>query len=73
MVDEIHYYFFLKENQTFYHKTVTFYMMKLEQENAQARDQEADEVGWFDYGEAMRRLSYLNEKKVLKKAQGLMR
>jgi len=72
-LDEIHYYFFLKENKTFYHKTVTFYLMKLIEENAQPRDQEADAVAWFDLGEATRRLSYLNEKKTLKKAQGLLR
>jgi 8-oxo-dGTP diphosphatase len=69
MIDEIHYYFFLNENQTYYHKTVTFYVMKILEENSQQRDQEADEVSWFDFPEALRKLSYLNEKKILKKAQ----
>lgn len=44
MIDEIHYYFFLDENQTYYHKTVTFYVMRVTKEHAQQRDQEADEV-----------------------------
>ncbi len=72
-LDEIHYYFFLKETQTFYHKTVTFFLMELLQENAQPRDEEADEVRWFEVGEAKRRLSYINEKKVLKKADSLLK
>ena len=42
------------------------------QENAQERDQENDFVNWIDMGEAIKKLSYINEKKVLKKAQGLM-
>lgn len=71
-VDEIHYYFFLNENQTYYHKTVTFFVMKLELENARPRDEEADDVGWFDFPEALRKLSYLNEKKILKKAQKMI-
>lgn len=72
MIDEIHYYFFLNENQTYYHKTVTFYVMKITQENARPRDQEADEVAWFEFPEALRKLSYLNEKKILKKAQRMV-
>ncbi|MBS2038650.1 NUDIX hydrolase [bacterium] len=71
-IDEIHYYFFLNENQTYYHKTVTFYVMRVTTENAQQRDQEADEVAWFDFPEALRKLSYLNEKKILKKAQRMV-
>lgn len=71
-IDEIHYYFFLSENQTYYHKTVNFFVMKVLQENHQPRDQEADEVSWFEFPEALRRLSYLNEKKILKKAQRMI-
>lgn len=69
IIDEIHYYFFLNENQTYYHKTVKFYIMRVLEENSQQRDEEADDVAWFDFPEAMRKLSYLNEKKILKKAQ----
>ena len=72
LIDEIHYEFFLNENQTYYHKTVSFFVLKLVEENAQPRDQEADEVGWFEFSDALRRLSYLNEKKILKKAQKLL-
>lgn len=72
-LDTIEYYFFLKENNTFYHKTVTFFLMKLTKENAQERDQEADSVGWYDAGVAKKKLSYLNEKKILAKAESLLK
>jgi 8-oxo-dGTP pyrophosphatase MutT (NUDIX family) len=72
LLDEISYVFFLKESGTLYHKKVTFFLMKLIQENAQERDQENDFVNWVDMGEAIKKLSYINEKKVLKRAQGLM-
>lgn len=72
-LDEINYYFFLKENKTFYHKTVTFFLMRLVEEDARERDQEADSVRWFDIGEARKRLSYLNEKKVLQKAESIIK
>lgn len=72
-LDVIEYYFFLKENSTFYHKTVTFFLMRLVQEDAQQRDEEADSVGWYDVGVAKKKLSYLNEKKILGKAESLLK
>lgn len=72
-LDEIDYDFYWKENRTLYHKRVTFYLMPLEQESAGIRDDEADAVGWFPFGEALRRLSYLNEKEVLRQAQQILR
>jgi 8-oxo-dGTP diphosphatase len=72
-LDAIEYYFFLKENSTFYHKTVTFFLMRLIEEDAQPRDQEADSVGWYDVGVAKKKLSYLNEKKILGKAESLLK
>jgi 8-oxo-dGTP diphosphatase len=70
---EIEYYFFLKETQTLYHKFVFFYLMQLVEENATPRDGEADEVAWFEISEAYRKLSYINEKNALKKAQKILR
>ena len=72
-LDVIEYYFFLKENNTFYHKTVTFFLMKLENEDVQPRDEAADSVGWYDAGVAKKKLSYLNEKKILSKAESLLK
>jgi 8-oxo-dGTP pyrophosphatase MutT (NUDIX family) len=72
-IDEIDYHFYWKDNNTLYHKIVTFYLMPLRTENAQPRDSEADEVAWCHPGEAFRRLSYLNEKEIVRKAQRLLR
>ncbi|MBI2251693.1 MAG: NUDIX domain-containing protein [Armatimonadetes bacterium] len=70
-IDEINYYFHLRENDVVYHKYVYFYLMPLIKENAYQRDQEADEVSWFTLGEAQKKLSFLNEKNVIRKARHL--
>ncbi len=72
-IDQIHYDFYWKENRTLYHKVVAFFLMPLVQEDAGPRDDEADAVAWFTLGEAWRRLSYLNEKRILRQAQGILR
>lgn len=72
-IDEIDYYFYWKENRTLYHKLVSFYLMPLVAESVGERDGEADAVGWFSLGEAWRKLSYLNEKEILRQAQRILR
>lgn len=72
-IDEIDYYFYWKENRTLYHKLVSFYLMPLVEESVRERDGEADAVGWFTMGEAWRKLSYLNEKEILRQAQRILR
>lgn len=72
-IDEIDYYFYWKENRTLYHKLVSFFLMPLVREGAGPRDGEADAVGWFTMGEAWRKLSYLNEKEILRQAQRILR
>jgi ribonuclease HI/8-oxo-dGTP pyrophosphatase MutT (NUDIX family) len=67
-IDEVNYYFFWKDNETFYHKFVYFYLMALIEENAQERDQEADAVIWVTPREAYKMVTYINEKEVIKKA-----
>ena len=72
-LDEIHYYFLVRETQTLYSKRVTFFLLKLLEENAQPRDNENDSVVWLESSEAVRRLSYLNEKKIIKLAMGILK
>lgn len=67
-IDEIDYHFFWKESDTFYHKFVYFYIMRLVEENVRKRDQEADAVRWVTPEEAYSMLTYINEKDVMKKA-----
>jgi 8-oxo-dGTP pyrophosphatase MutT (NUDIX family)/ribonuclease HI len=68
-IDEIQYFFYWRENNTFYHKFVYFYLMPLVEENAVQKDLEADAVKWVTPGEAYSMLTYINEKEVMRKAR----
>jgi 8-oxo-dGTP diphosphatase len=72
-IDEISYYFYWKDANVFYHKTVYFYLMPVIQENYCLRDKEADEVVWLTLGEAYKKLTYINEKEILRKAQKILK
>ena len=72
-VAEINYYFHWKENNTVYHKRVHFFLMSLVNDSPGPRDSEVDDVQWFFLGDAKKKLTYLNEKNVLGKAEGLLR
>jgi 8-oxo-dGTP diphosphatase len=69
LLDQIDYNFYWKDNNTFYHKYVFFYLMALEKENAGVRDTEAEAVAWLSPGEALSRATYLNEREIIKKSQ----
>jgi len=71
-IDEISYYFYWKDANIFYHKTVYFFLMPLMVEDYCPRDTEADDVIWLTLGEAYRKLTYINEKEILKKAQKIL-
>ena len=72
-IDEINYYFYWKDANVLYHKTVYFYLMPVIQENFCPRDSEADRVIWLTLGEAFKRLTYINEKEILKKAHKILK
>ncbi|MDQ7822183.1 MAG: NUDIX domain-containing protein [Candidatus Eremiobacteraeota bacterium] len=71
-IDEISYHFYWKEANVFYHKTVYFFLMPVIQENFYPRDGEVDDVIWLTLGEAYKKLTYLNEKEILRKAQKIL-
>ncbi|HEY3998704.1 MAG TPA: NUDIX domain-containing protein [Candidatus Xenobia bacterium] len=70
---DIDYWFYWKDNNTLYHKTVTFFLMRLVEENAAQPDGEADQVAWFPLAEAWEKLTYPNEKDVLRRGQTWLR
>ena len=72
ILDQISYYFYVKEENVLYHKTVYFFLMPLLEENFCTPDGEASSIVWITPGEAYKRLSYLNEKDVLRKAQKIL-
>ncbi len=71
-IGEVNYEFTWKANRTHYHKTVTFFLMSLLEENAQARDLEADAAEWFDVDDASMRLTHDNEREVVELARDLL-
>lgn len=70
---DIDYWFYWKENNTLYHKTVSFFLMPLIAENREAPDGEADDIRWFTLAEAWQQLTYPNERDVLRQAQSILR
>jgi 8-oxo-dGTP diphosphatase len=72
-IDAIDYYFFWKDTNTLYHKVVYFYLMPLETEGLVPKDSEADAVAWFTLGDAYRKLTYLNEKEIIRQAQRILK
>ena len=53
-------------------KTVHFYLMQVVGGDTANHDGEYDVVEWFPIGEALRRLSYPNEARVVDKAQQVL-
>jgi len=61
-------YFFVKDGQKIF-KTVVFYLMRYIQEKFGESDWETEAIDWLPYDEALERLSFKNEKKILEKAE----
>lgn len=64
-VNDIHYHFFVKAENAIYHKTASFFLLELLEENACKPDSEAYQIAWLDPKTARNKLSYRNEKKIL--------
>jgi len=72
-IDQIDYFFYWKDANTLYHKIVHFYLMPLVAEESVVKDSEADAVAWFTLGEAYKKLTYLNEKEIIRQAQRILK
>ncbi len=68
----ISYWYFLKNNMVKVHKTVHFYLMKFISGNTDDHDHEVDESRWFPISEAIKALSYKNERDIMIKAKELI-
>lgn len=69
-IGKIH-YDFIKEKHFF--KTVHFYLLKFVEGSTDAHDFEADSVKWFPISEGLQILTYPNEKRMLEKANEILR
>ena len=69
-LDQIHYWFVWGGVR--HSKTVHFYLMQMVGGDTNNHDGEYDVVEWFPIGEALRRLSYPNEARVVDRAQQVL-
>ena len=61
-------YWYYREGRRIY-KTVHFFLMEAVRENMEQRDNEMDEVHWFNLEDAIRKISYRNERDILERAK----
>ena len=52
-----------------YHKFVHYYLLRYTSGDTADHDHEVNEARWFDMNEAIERLAFKNEKKVVRQAQ----
>lgn len=69
-IGKIH-YDFIKEKH--FYKTVHFFLLKYITGSTDDHDFEVDKVKWFPISEGLRILTYPNEKRILKKANAMLR
>jgi 8-oxo-dGTP pyrophosphatase MutT (NUDIX family) len=69
-IGEINYNFFRGKR---FLKTVHFFLLKYVEGSVSNHDFEADRVKWFPISEAFQVLTYVNERKILKKAEEMLR
>jgi 8-oxo-dGTP pyrophosphatase MutT (NUDIX family) len=60
-------YWYYREGRRIY-KTVHFFLMEAVRENRKQRDSEMDEVRWFNLEDAVKKISYRNERDILERA-----
>lgn len=61
----IDYWFVWKPDEVRYHKYVHYFLMAYEGNPPAARDEEAEEVVWLPFGEALDRLTHPNERRLV--------
>lgn len=64
----IDYWFVWRDEHVRYHKFVHYYLMRPRGGTLEARDDEADEVGWLPVEEALRTLAYDNERRLVERS-----
>ena len=70
---DIEYWYFSKEDQTKYHKSVHFYLIEYKGGSIEDHDWEVEEVRCFPIDEAIKVLSYKSEKEIMEKAKIYLR
>jgi 8-oxo-dGTP pyrophosphatase MutT (NUDIX family) len=73
-IDKVEYWYFWNEDgrRVRYHKFVYFYLLRYKSGDVRDHDREVNEARWVEIDEAIELLAFDSEKKVLKKAKGMM-
>ncbi len=69
-IGEVSYSFFRKQR---YFKTVHFYLLRFVGGSMEAHDSEMERVKWFPIADAIKVLTYVNEKKIMNKASEILK
>jgi len=70
---EIQYWYHSREDHMRIHKTVHFYLLQFHGGDERRHDREVDAVQWYTLEEALEKLTYENERKILEKAIPLIK
>lgn len=68
----IQYRFYSKEDRSHVRKTVHFYLMSYLEGDTRNHDHEVEEARWFELSDALARLTYPTERRILEKARELI-
>ena len=67
----ITYWFIVKEERVRFFKTVHFYLMRYVSGRTEDHDDEVEQAAWFPINQALRRLTYANERTIALRAKRL--
>ena len=71
-IGKISYWYFSKDENVKFNKTVYFYLMEYKSGSTDAHDREVDEAQWFLIDEAINQLTYKGEKEISRKVKEMI-
>jgi ADP-ribose pyrophosphatase YjhB (NUDIX family) len=71
-LDSIEYWFFSREDKVRIHKVVHFFLVRFVSGDTSHHDHEVAEAAWFDLESALDRMTYPNERQIVRKAMALL-
>lgn len=67
------YWFYLKDENMKYMKTVSYFLMEYLSGNTEDYSWEVDEARWFNIDDAIKQMSYKNDREILQKAKEILK
>ncbi|VAX28342.1 hypothetical protein MNBD_NITROSPIRAE02-1405 [hydrothermal vent metagenome] len=68
-LDTVSYWYFLKDENTKYHKTVYYYLIEYMGGSTGNHDWEVDEASWFPLDDALKMVKYKGDREILERAR----